>query len=260
MRKMKMKRVFKCNFCFDSREVWDGTSKSYIPCIKCGNAQNLNDSRSPTRRERSGRISTSPIFFNRNVDSRSYASFPQNSRTLFYYLQGLLDTHILEEVTIIEVGADRYLAKTFNSQIVFKLGSNSTIIFGTRGDNRTPIIRRGPATSLLSRTIITADSSISEISTVLQSLRLPYFYRDSRDNAKCTYSANMEIFRLLPPSPAIPFHEVLTSFQASIEHQETSGLIDGRETEESRVTFDYVVIEGEDIDENFVDSPWVEED
>lgn len=39
-KQIKMKRVFRCNFCFDSKEIWDGIKKQYYPCTKCSRDDN----------------------------------------------------------------------------------------------------------------------------------------------------------------------------------------------------------------------------
>lgn len=51
---MKMKRVFKCNFCFDSKEIWDGIKKEYYPCNKCATEDRGNGFRDTIREGRIG--------------------------------------------------------------------------------------------------------------------------------------------------------------------------------------------------------------
>lgn len=187
---MKMKRVFKCNFCFDSREIWDGKAKEYIPCGKC------SDQRQPFRSgvigntidlrqlqnnvlETMQRMAEQPGRpLNVGVDTRRYTGWLFTGGTLFNYLVGTQGVTSVKRL-VVRIVEDSYYLCSPDQPVVFKLDPTLRIILGGRGD-RTLInvstlrVNRLP----LGVDIVSKESPQQEIGIFFNSIGMPYYYNN----------------------------------------------------------------------------------
>lgn len=90
-KQIKMKRVFRCNFCFDSKEIWDGIKKQYYPCTKC--SRDDNHLENAVRAGRGGirfQIQDAPPGFMGRAQRDAYVRLfrPGGFHTKLYYAQG----------------------------------------------------------------------------------------------------------------------------------------------------------------------------
>jgi len=131
-----MKRVLRCNFCFDSKEIWDGIKKQYYPCTKCSRDDNhLENAVGAGRGGIRFQIQDPPPGFMGRARRDAYVRLfrPGGFHTKLYYSQGRRFENNAPIVALIRVQNNNmeYL-KAGNTYL--QLTDNTSVLLGTPND------------------------------------------------------------------------------------------------------------------------------
>jgi len=292
-KQIKMKRVFRCNFCFDSKEIWDGIKKQYYPCTKCSRDDNhLATAVGAGRGGIRFQIQDPPPGFMERARRDAYVRLfrPGGFHTKLYYSQGRRFENNAPVVALIRVQNNNmeYL-KVGNTYL--QLTDVTSVLLGTPNDEVVTHIHvttvprlgeNGVNPDILS-TIITpredletfarnfhAETNVhiaimsNGVFAASESLQPFRHFHPAFNLGSPAYLMQLnqfsEIFNALADNPdagVIPAAEAQAN---DLLAQDLVGTPVPRTVMVEPLTFDNVVIEGEDLDDEDDDMDFEEED
>lgn len=292
-KQMKMKRIFRCNYCFDSKETWDGAAKAYVPCIKCGipqqneggglrggvNIANFGGRVILEQPQQAGRLQIPE-------DNRTYTPIGPVTDNIYglYVLNGTnnrpTSAIILE---IVQHEGNTYIVNSLRSSAL-KVPTTSTLIIGVPHDNVryiTPTIptpRRFDTYTIYDRFSVEAEDFLH---TLHESLK--YYWRTNtglasyHDHSMLIFTTwvtgtnalvTLDTFKQntlqwrhpLPINRRDPFQETasaaLTRFEAlTVDRVNPAAEIPLPPVEGAHVRLEDVVVEGEEDEDDLFEDP-----
>lgn len=292
-KQMKMKRVFRCNYCFDSKETWDGAAKAYVPCIKCGIPQqneggglrgrvNIDDFGGGVILEQPQQAGRQQI----PEDNRTYLPLGPVTGNIYgvYILSGgILSGGNNRATSVIALEIVQHEGNTYivNRQrsTALKVPTTSTLIIGVPHDNVRYITPTIPTPSRFAEYTIYDRFGVDATDFLCELHRqLKYYWRTdagvstNNDHSMHIFTAwviginaavTLETFKHnilrwrypLPTTEINPFNEANDAILSRLGVQNPAAEIPLPPLEEDHVRLEDVVVEGEEDEDDLFEDP-----